>query len=175
MKTHVLGLIALGLTNLMIAQNDIAEVTNSDAIMYSKSKSINTVANLNSEYLSLASHDGVAIVVKKIQKIVANYDIKTADVYLSNRNTTYTVNFMEGGNTVEAVYNKAGKIISCKEYYNDIRLPYNVSTKIAKQYPGWSFDKIKCEIVYAIDKASLTTYKITIKKERKSKNVTITI
>ena len=175
MKTYVLGLIALGLTNLMIAQNDIAHVTNSEAMMYSKSKSAVSVTDLNRDYLSTASHDGVAVVVKKLQKIVANYNIKNADVYQSKRNTTYTVNFKEGDNTVVAIYNKAGKIVSCKEHYQDIRLPYNVSTKIAKEYPGWSFDKINCEIVYAIDKASLTTYEIVIKKARKSKNVTITM
>ncbi|WP_179007007.1 hypothetical protein [Winogradskyella forsetii] len=175
MKTQVLGLIALGLTNLMIAQNDIAAITHSEAVMPTESKAESTVKNLNSEYLSLTRHDGAALVVKKLQNIVANYNIKTADVYQPKRNITYTVNFKEDLNSIDVIYNKDGKILSCKEHYQDVRLPYDASVKIAKQYPGWAFDTVSCKVSYSDDNSPVITYEVIIEKEEKTKKIRVTI
>lgn len=175
MKTFVIGLIAIGLTNLINAQNDLASVSNSDDLIYSTKISSNTSKDFNMEYLSETNQEGVSIIIQKLQKVVANYNIKTSEVYQPELTTTYTVNFSEDENTVVAVYNKDGEVISSNEHYQNIRLPYKISLEIAKKYPGWAFNNVQCEIVYAINNSVETKYKINLKKNRKSKNIVISI
>lgn len=171
MKTYVLGFIALGLTNLMIAQNNIvASVNVSNHAVYSKSKAV-----INMEYLNTASHNDISNKIKKIQKVVANYDIKKADVYQSKNNSTYDVTFKEGDNIVVAVYNNDGTLISCKENYQSIKLPYAVSSKITRDYPGWAFKNVECNILYSKDETTSIAYQIVIKQGNKTKRIKITV
>ncbi|RIA09696.1 hypothetical protein OE09_1542 [Flavobacteriaceae bacterium MAR_2010_72] len=169
MKIFVLSLIFSGLTTLMFAQNNIAVLTPTNKSLSKKTKSINNV-----DYLNAVSADNVhALKVQKLQKVVANYDVKIDKVYNPKINTTYTVEFKEGKNHITAIYNQEGYLISCQENYNAVRLPTDISIKLAKDYPGWEFYNVKCNINYQQNEASKIAYQVVLKNGNKLKTVNI--
>lgn len=168
MKTYVLGFLFLGLTNLMIAQNDLAVASASNQNVYSTSKAV-----LNLEYMDTVDHLDQSKKMSLMQEIVANYDIKTADIYQSRNQGSYTVDFKEGNNEITAIYDKNGHIISCEENYQAIKLPYALSSKLIKEYPNWAIKNVQCEIKYTKDAERTIVYKVAIENGRKTKNISI--
>ncbi len=169
MKKFLLGLCILGLTNLISAQNDLAMATANDndiTIKTSKIKNESYVMNTSNETMHLATR------IKKLQKIAATYDISKESIYSNNKSVTYDVVFEANENYIKAVYDHNGEIIKSEEYYEDVRIPYDLTSQLAKDYPGWSFNKSNCKIFYSKEKASKFTYTIVLKKGNKSKLVT---
>ena len=171
MKSCLLGLLFLGFTTLAQSQNDLAIVTpslNSSAVN-SKAKT------LNSNYLKSSAKIYSAKRAKKLQKIAASYDIKKQDVYSPNRVGTYTVNFDETSNHIKAIYNNEGTLISAEETYNNIRLPYQISRRLTKDNPGWSFSKVQCKMNYTKGSDNTVIYHITMNNGNRSKTVYVKI
>ena len=167
MKTYLLGLLFLGLTNLSFAQNDLAAVTVNQT-NYTSTRS--AVKNL--DYKTSFYNKDMSKHILKFQNVVANYNVKNASVYNENRLGTYTVTFKEGQNKITAVYNNEGEIITCNEVYNDIKIPFNLSSKIVKQNPGWKMDAVTCSISYNQDQTEIA-YQVVLKKGNKSKRLHI--
>jgi|GEM_PF-3541052 len=173
MKTCILGLCLLGITNLMHSQNDLALVT--PKFDQSTSHTFKTPASPNSEYLSRMAVQPEAVKVKKLQTLVANYDIKAQSVYSKDKSITYTVVFESPDNYVKAIYDHEGNVVSCQESYTDVRMPYSISGQLAKDYPGWEFSKVEYIIEYTQYKATVLTYKVKLKKGNVSKSVKIIV
>ena len=114
----------------------------------------------------------MAVRIKKLQKIAADYDISKESIYSKNKSITYNVVFETNENYIKAVYDHNGVIITSEEYYEDVRIPYVLTSQLAKEYPGWSFDKSNCKILYSKEEASKFTYTIVLKKGNKSKLIT---
>ncbi|HLV14189.1 MAG TPA: hypothetical protein VKY41_03335 [Xanthomarina sp.] len=170
MKTYVLGFLLIGLTNLMIAQNDLAILTPANRMMYSSNYTA-----LNADYLNTVTHQDFSKKIEKLQNLVANYDIKSSEVYQSKGNGSYTVDFKEGDNYITAVYDKKGTLQSCEENYQAIKLPYSISSDLMKEYPQWSIKEVKCNIRYTENKERTIIYKVLINKGNKTKNITIKV
>jgi hypothetical protein len=170
MKTYVLGFLFLGLTNLMISQNDLAVVSTTNHNAYSGSKII-----LNSEYKKTVDHQDQSKKITLMQNIVANYDIKSNKIYQSNSLGSYTVDFKEGNNVVSAIYDKNGQLISCEENYQAIKLPYTLSSKLIKEFPNWSIKDVQCKIKYMNNSERIIVYKVAINNGKKTKNVSIKV
>ncbi|GGG48016.1 hypothetical protein [Bizionia arctica] len=173
MKTYVLGFLFLGLTNLTIAQNDLAVVSTTNQNAYLNSTSSKTV--LNSEYIKTVDHVDQSKKMSLMQNLVANYDIKTTDIYRSNSEGSYTIDFKEGENAISAIFDNKGSLISCEENYQAIKLPYAISSKLVKDYPNWSIKAVECEINYVKDSERTIVYKVAIKNGQKSKNISIKV
>lgn len=172
MKTLVLGFFFLGFTNLMIAQNDLVAVTDSNQSLYSNS----TKSMKNIEYVNTVKQADISKKIVKLQKMIANYNIQTDKVYRSKRNTTYTVNFSEGDNKLQVIYDRHGKLLSSQENYQAIKLPYALSSELIKANPGWTLNQVHCSIQYNIDSEAKIEYKVVLKNEnRKTKTVIINI
>lgn len=172
MKNYVLVLIVLGLTNQMIAQKNVAIVIKKNGIHYNKAN-FKTASRpvKNIAYLTAVKDDYISKKIVKFQNIVASYNIKNAKVYSPKRRTTYTVKFRENNSRVTAIYNKDGELLSCKENYQAIRLPYRLSSQLAKQYPGWKFKQIHCDIQYIKDTPTTLLYTVVLEHESKTKTV----
>ena len=169
MKTLVLGIIFIGLTSFSFSQNQLAStMTSSDLTSHSSKKSL-----LNIDYLNTVNRVDVSKKIQKLQSVVASYKIKEQNIYQSKRNTTYTVDFSEGDNKIEAIYDKNGDLLSSEENYKTIKLPYDLSSKIAKAHPGWAFDKIQCNIKYSKDEQTHISYRVIMKQGRKTKTINI--
>ena len=171
MKTFIFGLVFLGFTNLTAAQEVIASVNYDN----SSFKSELTTPVKNSEYLSNFDTKNVSEVISDFQKYVANYDLANAKVYTSEDPSIYHISFSEGNNRVEATYNQEGALISCIEKYENVRLPLTISSKIARQYPDWEFNKVHCTIKYVKNSDAIIAYEVAIKKDSKRKTVKYTL
>lgn len=167
MKTFVLGLTFLGFTILMQSQNDMAsvQVDLNDYVKSSKNEAI------NSTYFYSFDDKISSERIRNFQNVVANYDIKTSSVYTSDDTSNYKVVFTEGANEIIAQFNHNGKIVECKESFKDIKLPYAISSSIAKSYPGWKFIHKTCDISYSKDNAEEVIYKVTIENGNKRKTL----
>lgn len=167
MKTYVIGLLLVGFTNLIIAQNDLAVLSTPSQTDYSKTSK--TVMNL--DYLTTMTELEISKKILKLQDIVANYNIKTHQVYNPKSPTTYTVNFKEGNNNLSAIYDKDGNLLKCEEQYQEIKLPYVLSSEIIKANPGWSLKEVYCNIQYKKDIETDIKYRVILKNGRKTKTV----
>ena len=141
----------------------------SSKIVNSKTVKINNATYLNSHTKDV---ERLAVNIKTLQKIAADYDITKESVYSKNKEITYDVVFEADDNYIKAVYDHSGIILSSKEYYEDVRIPYVLSSQLAKEYPGWSFDQSNCTISYSKAGEAKFTYSVKLKKGNKSKIVT---
>ncbi|MDN3493619.1 hypothetical protein [Winogradskyella bathintestinalis] len=172
MKKCILGLCILGLTNLICAQNDLAMVTANVDNLTAKSVKTSEINNAKYLYSSNLDAQNLALNIKKLQKIAADYDIKNDVVYSKNKTITYDVVFKDNANIINAVYDYNGIIISSEEYYENVRLPYSLTKALANEYPGWSFAKSNCTIMYSKNGEVKSTYNIKLKKGNKMKLIT---
>jgi hypothetical protein len=173
MKNFILGLFILGLTNLTSAQHDLAMETTSNLNVYSsKSSKIQ-----NQHYLNLRFEvaPALALSIKSLQDVAADYDITEDDVYSKNERITYMVVFESNANYIKAVYDHNSDILKSVEYYEDVRIPTPMATEIAQSYPGWSFYKSNCIIEYTQNEATRFTYSLVLKKGTKTKTVKRTL
>ena len=170
MKTYLFGLFFLGLTNLMFAQNDLAFVSVTDQMPLTNNKTVQ-----NESYINTMSDFNGSKIIMKLQNVVANYNIKATDVYSKNSTTTYTVNLKEGNNELIAVYDKDGQLLSCQENYQEIKLPYELSSKLIKENPGWALNKVYCNIEYSKESEKEISYKVVLKNGKKTKTVKINV
>ncbi|WP_040281648.1 hypothetical protein [Psychroserpens damuponensis] len=174
MKTRILGLCLLGLANLLSAQNEIAMVTNDVTHNTYKPKTVNVN---NAQYLNVSFNNNdlqMAERIKKLQQIAANYDITKDPIYSTNKTVTYDVLFESNANFIKAVYDYNGDILSTEEYYEGIRVPYELSKQVAQEFPGWSFNLNRCKITYAKSGAAILTYDMLLKKGHQSKSISRT-
>lgn len=172
MKTFAFGIIFLGFTNLLCAQNDVAVLDINNDMAYISDLS-NETAIVNQEYLNNITELSISRKVLKLQNIVANYDIKADKVYSSKSKTTYTVNFTEGLNQLKAIYDRNGQLLSSQESYQSIRLPYEFSSKLIKEHPGWTLSEVYCNIEYNKDTKVDIKYTVILKNGRKTKTIKI--
>nr|WP_321226245.1 hypothetical protein [uncultured Psychroserpens sp.] len=172
MKKCILGLCLLGLTNLIYAQNDIAMATTNDTeVTYKTTATVSNAQYLNCSYnnnLQLAAR------IQKLQKIAADYDVTKDRIYSKNKSITYDVVFEANDNYIKAVYDHNGTIISSEEYYEDVRVPYELGKQVAQEFPGWSFNLNNCVISYAKTGEAVLTYTMKLKKGNKSKSISRT-
>ncbi|ULC58192.1 hypothetical protein MBM09_09705 [Flaviramulus sp. BrNp1-15] len=164
MKTSLLGLIFLGLTNLTFSQNQMA-FNNTNTSDYLVVKKANTNAIISNQ---------VSKRITTFQDVVSKYDITSNSIYTPNIPATYTVVFEEANNVITNHYGHDGEVISSYQKFEDIRLPNNLSADILKTYPGWSIIAVHCSIKYEKDKPTVVSYKVKINKGTKSKTIKIT-
>lgn len=167
MKTAILGLLFLGFTSLSFSQNDLALVQHS-----SKAFKSSKVEKASLAYSMVMNETFLSERIQKLHRVVSNYDIKSNAIYESKMPSTYSVNFTEGRNKITAIYDHNGQVIESSEIFNEVRLPYVISSELAKAYPGWEFSKVQCQINYA-NQNSEVIYKVVLKLNRQKKTVTL--
>ena len=174
MKTRLLGLFFLGLTHLISAQNELAMETSQ---FKDESFTTSAITIQNEQYLNLKYMvaQPLPVRIKTLQKVAADFDIKQASFYSENKGITYTVNFQSNVNYITAIYDTQGIIISSEEHYENVRIPYHLSVELAKDYPGWSFQAIACSLSYDQKSGTVITYAIDLRKENKSKSISLTL
>lgn len=165
MKTALLGLLFLGFTSLSFSQNDLAMVQHSNN-SFKSFKTDKVVAT----YSTNMSEAIVSERIQKMQAVVSNYDITSQAIYTPDRPSTYSVNFKEGKNKIIATFDHNGQVIASNETFKDVRLPYTISSELAKTYPGWEFSKVQCQINYNNQNTDVI-YKVVLKLNRQKKTV----
>lgn len=163
MKTCILGLLLLGLTNLTFSQNEMAvNDVNSNIQLTSLKMNTNTlISNQSSKRITA------------FQNEVSKYDITSKSIYTPKNPSNYTVVFKEAQNVITNIYNHDGEVISSEQTFKAIRLPNNISISILKEYPNWSIKAVNCVITYEKSKDVKKLYKIKISNGTKSKTIKV--
>ncbi|MBD0831988.1 hypothetical protein [Aestuariibaculum sediminum] len=171
MKTYLIGLTLFGFFSITHGQISIAAVP----VNIAESKVVSKKAvPVNQFYLNAFDTEVTSKKVEKLQRIIANYDIKKSSAYIASKPSTYNVKFKEGLNVIEATYNQNGIIIQSTEIYKDVRLPYVLNNRLGKKYPGWAFNKVICTRIFNKEENKTKVfYKVVMKKENQKKVVKI--
>jgi len=111
--------------------------------------------------------------VKSIEIEAAQYDLKNSEVYDNSEVAIYTVIFKRKSDELIASYNSEGRILTTVEKYRNVKLPADISIKISNDNPGWIFKSNGLHIKYVYGKGVQKTYKIKLKKGKKTRIINI--
>lgn len=148
MKKFLLGLMLLGITGPMMAQDiELSEVV---------------VTPVNYKYLESVDNQQAAVPVKMLEQKVANYDLKHSDIY-DDSYETYTVSFYIPDGKIVAAYDKEGNVIRTIEKFQNTKLPDAVRNAINERFPNWQMTENAFRVTYH-DKKGIDHkgYKITL-------------
>ena len=125
-------------------------------------KEVKLVA-VNYKYLDAVTKQEVAIPVKKMEQHVANYDIKSSEIYHDDYDM-YEVTFFIPEGSVLAAYDRDGKLIRTIERYKNAGIPEAVRKAVNQKYPGWSLSKDVYLVNYHDDQGAKKQYKLKLEK-----------
>jgi hypothetical protein len=123
-------------------------------------KEVKLVA-VNYKYLDAVTKQEVAIPVKKMEQHIANYDIKSSEVYHDDYDM-YEVSFFIPEGSVLAAYDRDGKLIRTIERYKNAGIPDIVRQAVNKKYPNWSISKDVYLVSYHDNKGAEKQYKLKL-------------
>lgn len=170
MRTQLIGLLFLGLTSLTQAQSTSETDFESESVDLK-----DIIISTNSRYMNKVYDENSSVVVKKLEQIVASYDITTSDQYSSELDR-YSVNFKTPTSTkINATYDKDGTLLSSKETYEDILLPHSILRSLVKEYPGWKLHSNTYKVSYDHRRDTKKVYKIQVRKDGQKKNLKINV
>ncbi|MFD2518922.1 nicotinate-nucleotide adenylyltransferase [Salinimicrobium flavum] len=151
MKNLILLLFLVGIMNPIWGQTDPVEL-----------KEIELVA-VNYKYLDATTRDEVAVPVKKLEEMVAKFDIKSSEVYHDDYDL-YEVSFFIPEGQILAAYDKDGKLLKTVERFKNVGLPGPVQKAIKAKYPDWTITKDIYKVNYTDDRGADKIYKVRIDK-----------
>ncbi|AUP77635.1 hypothetical protein [Flavivirga eckloniae] len=165
----------LAVITINAQQNSIAFL-DINTVDFQFEKESNTLTNsedkrANSGYLKKVYAKETSTEVKKLEHQVLNYNIKNHSIYDDSEKATYRVVFKKKQGKITVVYNNAGDILSSKEQFKNIKIPYKLRVMISKSYPKWSFASNTCSVLYVKNKHVEKTYTIKIRKGKKTKTL----
>jgi len=169
MKTKVIGLIMLGLTNLMFAQQNFLAVNDVPSKLNKKKATIES----NSTFTNAVESSDQSLQIKMLRKKMLEFNIEDLNIYSKNDPSSYNVVLKEGKNKITVTYNQQGDILNCNEYFYDVRLPLSLQKEIIRKHPGWSFGSTKYHMIYKKNQKPKTKYKILMIKGEKTKTIVI--
>ncbi|WP_028281925.1 hypothetical protein [Olleya marilimosa] len=149
MKKVIIGLFIFGLTFQMYAQDP-------DPIKLDE-----VILVHNYKYLSSTDATDMPIEADQLQIRVANFDIKTLDVY-ADEYEFYDVYFIIPDGKILATYDSNGKILRTAEKYKDVDLPMPILKSVLKRFPNWDITKDVYLVKYTEGEEAKKKYKITL-------------
>ena len=158
MNKIVLGLLIFGLTIQGFSQVDVV-LSEID---------INAA---NYKYLNSVGDTETALIVTRLQKDVAQFDLKNSK-YFEDENDEFIIYFEAPVGKILATYDNDGEIIRTQERFVDIQLPLPISNTIVDNYPGWKITGDIYLVKYMRDEDdTFKMYKLVIEKDGKTKRV----
>ena len=125
----------------------------------------------NINYFNEVVSDDESRNIKKIQNMVANFNIANVDGFDSKKRSTYDVIFTEYNCKIEATYNSEGEILNSVEVYSDMRLPMSLMNQILRENREWFISGNIQTIKYHHNSNSYKLYQIELRKENKFKQL----
>lgn len=167
MKAIIFSLLFVGLSSLAYAQKEISN----------KIPEIEVYAT-NYEYAQKVYSD--VAVVNHLETRAANFDISEIPKYFHGRvvnyqesDGTYVVHFSNSKGSIEAIYDRNGKILSTVERFQNIKVPLDVRKAIYEKYPNSTITKDVYMVRYRKDIDVIKKYKIRIEYDNLKKWVKI--
>jgi len=161
MKTLFISISVVLTMTVTQAQQLVASV---DVSKIESETSIHSNKKLNVNYLDAVNSDESFNAISELQNEVADYNIKSANVFDDSEPAIYDVTFRKGNNHLSVTYDNQGQVLSSNETYFNVPLPVDLRIKVSKRYPDWEFVETKCQISYGHIKGSHKTYDVILKK-----------
>jgi hypothetical protein len=120
---------------------------------------------INYKYLNSVG-DAVALPVKRLQREVAAFDLKTSDFY-EDEYDTYFISFYIPEGEILAAYDKDGKLLRTAEKYKNVKLPLPVAATVAQKYPGWGIAKDVYLVSYYESRGISKVFKLILENGNK--------
>ena len=150
MKKLLIGLLALGLTTQFYAQ--VIEDGMLPEVL---------VRATNYKYLNAVDNTEAAVPVQLLEKMVAQFDIKSSEFY-EDGSDFYRVYFYIPEGKIVAAYDRDGKILYTIERFKNVALPNSVTDAIGEKFPGWKISKDIYRVSYTQDEGALRRYKVVL-------------
>jgi hypothetical protein len=128
------------------------------------------VTAVNYKYLNSTDSEEIPIPVKLLKRKVASYDVTQSELYEDDY-PFYTVSFYIPEGKIVAVYDEEGNILRTIERFQNLQLPEEVITALKDRYKGWQIVEDVYLIEYNNKKGVNRTFKITLKKGKKTQKV----
>ena len=125
----------------------------------------------NMKYITKVVSNSKSEKIKKIQNMVADYNIENADGYNAKNKSTYDVMFQVSNCKIEATYNSSGEILKSTEVYVDMRLPMSLAKQIIKGNNQWSISNNLQKVYYNRNSSAYRIYEVEIKKDNEIQNL----
>lgn len=125
---------------------------------------------VNYKYLNSVESNSVALPVKRLQREVAEFDLKSSEFY-EDEYDTYFISFYIPEGEILAAYDKDGNLLRTAEKYKNVKLPPMVTTTIAQKYPGWAIAKDAYLVSFYENKGVTKVYKLVLEKGNKRMRV----
>lgn len=164
MKTFIVGLLFLGLSNLSYSQS--GETKGNVRVEELPEIVIKSAGKDFSVYLPDKNPD---MSVRNIQDKFIAYELgKDYEGY-----DLYLVTMQIDKGSLVATYNEKGKLISVVENYRDVKLPSAVVFSIYKKFPGWQL--VKDKYLYSQSDGDIVKkqYNIKIKKDNEVRKLVV--
>tara|TARA_R110001632_G_scaffold18408_4_gene57048 strand:+ start:16169 stop:16654 length:486 start_codon:yes stop_codon:yes gene_type:complete len=145
MKTLIVGLFFLSLTNLITAQNK--------------------------DYLNSVNAQNNAGQIEQLQKQAAIFNISELESFEKNIETTYKVTFENPNGKLVATYNNLGVILQTVEEYRNVKSTKQIIANILKSHPNWIVEGNVFKIAYSSLREPKKTLEVRLKKEKKTVTV----
>ncbi len=166
MKTLVIGLAILGLTNLAHAQEQNVEV------IHVKLKDFEATPAKNQAYFSSVFDKQSSLQVQLVQTEINHYDITKTAIF-KNSYDTYDVLFKSAHGDVIASYDRDGKLLKCVEKFEDVLPPPKVREAVIKKYPGWNLNSTSYRVDYHQNRDVKKIYQLQLKKDNEKINLKV--
>jgi hypothetical protein len=150
MKKLLIGLLALGLTTQFYAQ--VIEDGMLPEVL---------VRATNYKYLNAVDNTEAAVPVQLLEKMVAQFDIKSSEFY-EDGSDFYRVYFYIPEGKIVAAYDRDGKILYTIERFKNVALPNSVTDAIGEKFPGWKISKDIYRVSYTQDEGAIRRYKVVL-------------
>jgi hypothetical protein len=121
---------------------------------------------INYKYLNSVDANAVALPVKRLQREVAAFDLKTSTFY-EDEYDTYFISFYIPEGEILAAYDKDGNLLRTAEKYKNVKLPPAVASTVAQKYPGWGIAKDVYLVSYYETRGISKVYKLILENGNK--------
>lgn len=158
MRTLIIGLILLGLTTQIYAQEQ--ETFTAVYIVH------------NYMYLTDVNSTETAIPVEELHIKVSDFNVKELDIY-TDEYEYYNVHFIIPEGKILASYDKDSNLLRTIERYKNVNLPLSVLDAVAKRFPNWAISKNIYLVNYHNTGNLRKLYKLTLENNDKRINVKI--
>ncbi|WP_282124225.1 hypothetical protein [Algibacter mikhailovii] len=177
MKTSFFTLACVCLLNISNAQHNDLALLNENTLYHYKPSTLKKEASSmpSYHYFKTVYNTNTLAVVHKLEKEILSYNIKESRIYDNSEAASYQIKLKQQQAKALVTFNNQGTILSSKEVYQNVRVPYKLRLHIAKSYPNWALEKSTLKVSYNTISGLNKTYIITIERKAQKKKIRLTV
>ena len=130
------------------------------------------VTAMRYKYLSAVDNRELHQPVKMLERMAAEYDVKSSEYY-DDQYDEYFISFYLPDGYVLATYDKDGKLMRTAERFKNVALPATVARSVANAYPNWAVSNDVYLVTYKEESGATKLWKVLLKDGDKRRRVKV--